>query len=354
MLHGWLLQLSIILGSLTGSSSLILQHTHNESLHAAEIFPPPLFAKPKQPEPHVSEDRVFIVVLGHGQEERSKGLTDTLWSFKRQLGRENFDCIVFVWNPHMKLPDVPPGCEIKVTPGVFMEYTRQIPEDRLRAAKYTYLMADDVTLDAPGHSPMDITQLRDLAAANCLDVLTPAQYGANYLFMKPNTTAGQGRMVQFSDWQGNLVTPTVVHMLRRLASSKITGCWSYDSLMFSALKTWTGRQPRLGIADELVVNVGHYALSETNATNTSYFTQISSSSEMSAHKVLQHPCGKITLNGTKIEHTAAFEQMGYWARHSGLADYRHTPAIGLLEPAGPASATKQRACASMLFPGELV
>eukprot|EP00971_Amphidinium_carterae_P131650 2607467-Amphidinium_carterae.1 len=73
---GWLLQLSIILGSLTGSSSLILQHTHNESLHAAEIFPPPLFAKPKQPEPHVSEDRVFIVVLGHGQEESNGSGTE--------------------------------------------------------------------------------------------------------------------------------------------------------------------------------------------------------------------------------------------------------------------------------------
>eukprot|EP00971_Amphidinium_carterae_P231544 4595255-Amphidinium_carterae.1 len=66
----------------------------------------------------------------------------------------------------MKLPDVPPGCEIKVTPGVFMHYTRLIPAARLKAAAYAYLMADDVTLDVPGRPPMDIVALRDLATAN--------------------------------------------------------------------------------------------------------------------------------------------------------------------------------------------
>mmetsp|Transcript_18430 Transcript_18430/g.33401 ORF Transcript_18430/g.33401 Transcript_18430/m.33401 type:complete len:354 (+) Transcript_18430:85-1146(+) len=352
MLHAGLVWLALLASLLTGCTSLSVKLEQDDSLTVADAFPPPLFAKPHRPTnvTPVSENRVLVVVLGHGQEDRSKGLSETLHSFYNQLGRENFDCLVFVWNTHMPLPDVPPGCEIKVTPGVFMEYTRKIPDDRLRAARYTYLMADDVTLDAPGYTPMDISKLRDLASTNCLDMLTPAQYGANYLFMKPNKTAGLGRLVQFSDWQGNLVTPTVVHMLRRLSSSNITGCWSYDSLLYSAMKTWTGREPRLGISDEMVVNVGHYALSETNASNSSLLAEVAANG---AHAVLHHPCGKITLNGTKIEHTAAFEQMGYWARHSGLADYRHTPALGPLLPPGSMQALPKKDCESVLFPGEL-
>eukprot|EP00971_Amphidinium_carterae_P269065 5337834-Amphidinium_carterae.1 len=49
---------------------------------------------------------------------------------------------------------------------------------------------------------MNIIKLRDLATANCLDVLSPAQFGANYGFLQPNNATTPGRLVEFIDWQG--------------------------------------------------------------------------------------------------------------------------------------------------------
>mmetsp|Transcript_23443 Transcript_23443/g.54143 ORF Transcript_23443/g.54143 Transcript_23443/m.54143 type:complete len:331 (-) Transcript_23443:43-1035(-) len=288
-------------------------------------------------------DRVFVVVLGHGQSSRSAGLSSTLQSFYRQLGAENFDCLVYVWNPRMPLPDVPPGCEIKVSPGVFMEYTPQIPEERLQAAKYAYLMADDVTLNVPGFSPMDISALRDMATANCLDVLTPAQYRANYDEMKPASDGtSPGHLVKFFEWQGNLVRPHIVHALARLASSNITGCWSYDSLLWDAIETWTGRTPRLGVADNMVVDIGEYSLSGKSAAE-------------SEHDLSRHPCGKIFVDNGKIFHDAAHDQVDYWYRLAGFEDrrsQRHRK-MGQLVNVGSRDAISAESCAAMLTTGVL-
>mmetsp|Transcript_31317 Transcript_31317/g.57404 ORF Transcript_31317/g.57404 Transcript_31317/m.57404 type:complete len:335 (-) Transcript_31317:72-1076(-) len=291
-----------------------------------------------------SGGRVLVVVLGHGQASRSAGLSSTLRSFRRQLGPENFDCLVYVWNMWMPLPDLPPGCEVKVTPGVFMEYTKLIPEERLQAAKYTYLMADDVTLNVPGFPPMDISQLRDMATANCLDVLTPAQFRANYDEMKPtsDTAAAPGHLVRFFEWQGNLVRPHIVHALARLAGSNITGCWSYDSLLWDAVEKWTGRTPRLGIADKMVVDIGEYSLSGKSAAE-------------SEHDLTKHPCGKIHVENGKIYHYAAHDQVDYWSQLEGFTDRRpqRHKKIGQLVNIGSPKAISPKSCASMLSPGVL-
>mmetsp|Transcript_53808 Transcript_53808/g.99461 ORF Transcript_53808/g.99461 Transcript_53808/m.99461 type:complete len:363 (-) Transcript_53808:37-1125(-) len=286
------------------------------------------------------EDRVLVVVLGHGQPERSVKMLSTLYDFYQQLGPDNFDCMVFVWNSHMVLPVLPPGCEIKVTPGVFMEYTSMIPEERLQAAKYAYIMADDVTLDAPGHFHMNISALRDLAVANCLDVLTPAHYHPNYKFLAPDENAGAGRMLQFLEFQATLVTPTMVHLLAKLASTKITGCWGYDALLYTAVQKWTGREPRLGIADEFVVNVG----AESMSGHRSEYT-----------KKVRHPCGKVDTKHGIIFHTAANDQMRYWIDHDGLEDYHkgHEASVGRLVAPGSPGTISRGACTHMLAPGEL-
>jgi len=253
------------------------------------------------------DGRVLVVVLGHGQAERAPGLTRTLQVFYEQLTPERFDCMVFVWNDKIKKPVVPRGCDVHISPGVFMEYTRQIPETKLLAAKYVYLMADDVTLDVPGRAPMNIASLLDLATANCLDVLTPAQYGANYEELQPNSATLPGRFVKFIDFQGSLLTPDAVRVLQRLSASNITGCWGYDSLMWSGLAQWTGRIPRIAIADDLVVNTGTAGVGAPHAE------------DFSEENLKRHPCGRIVVNmDGMIYHAAGADQIEYWRTCANL------------------------------------
>jgi len=285
-----------------------------------------------------NEKRVFVVVLGHGQVERSKGLSNTLYTFQRQLGAENFDCLVFVWNEKMPHPDVPPGCEIKVTPGVFMEYTRLIPEDRLQSAKYTYLMADDVTLDVPKY-PMNIADLRDMADANCLDVITAAHNNPHWSYRQLGKAPWSdqfrpGRLLMFIEWQGQLVTPTVVHLLQRLSSSHITGCWGYDSLLYTGLKKWTGRLPRIGIDDLMTINIGGLGVSAKES-----------------YPKDKHPCGKVSDNPKNLD---PGDQAKYWMRHAGLEDYHlhHSETLGNLVMPSRSHNTPQL-CKALQAPGTL-
>eukprot|EP00971_Amphidinium_carterae_P346521 6488021-Amphidinium_carterae.1 len=246
----------------------------------------------------------------------------------------------------MRLPDVPPGCEIKVTPGVFMEYTALIPEDRLQAARYAYLMADDVTLDVPNrNSSMDIAALRDVAAENCVDAITPAHYGSDrndvlYGVMKSKQHKRPGvvgRLLFFLEFQGVLVSPIIVHLLSRLASAGITGCWGYDSLLYSATKKWTGRLPRIGIADNMEINVGKKSLS-------------------SPERITDNPCGKVARdkNGN-IVHVSATDQIDHWLYKSGLVDYkaRQVTSIGDLKGAPPGRTKQKAECSRLLAPGDL-
>eukprot|EP00971_Amphidinium_carterae_P310153 6163228-Amphidinium_carterae.1 len=125
-------------------------------------------------------------------------------------------------------------------------------------------MADDISLDV-SKRPMDMIALRDMADANCLDVISAAHEHPHWSYpqLGPNVWASHnrpGRLVKFIEWQGQLVTPTVVHVLQRLATSNISGCWGYDSLLYSALRKWTRRTPRLGIADLMLINIGQESL----------------------------------------------------------------------------------------------
>eukprot|EP00971_Amphidinium_carterae_P230468 4573943-Amphidinium_carterae.1 len=145
--------------------------------------------------------------------------------------------------------------------------------------------------------------------------------------------------MHFVDFQGALLTPTIVHLLARLASPHITGCWGYDSLLYSAVEKWTGRAPRIGIADQLVVNMGLHNLSSLRADQD----------------VNDHPCGNVTnLNGY-IVHDAARDQVDYWHGKSGLQDNQGLQVLPseYLQVPHPGATKALAECSDLLAPGSL-
>eukprot|EP00971_Amphidinium_carterae_P271874 5395120-Amphidinium_carterae.1 len=187
---------------------------------------------------------------------------------------------------------------------------------------------------------MNITTLRDLANANCLDVLTPAHFHGNYDFLAPrDNNKDAGRMLQFLEFQAVLVTPPMVRLLAKLAAPKITGCWGYDSLLYSAVQKFTGREPRIGIADKLAVNCGS--------------TSLSNHDSVYGRKV-HHPCGKIERKHGMYFHAAGRDQVRYWTDR-GLADYTtgHQASVGRLVEPGHYGSISHDVCARMLTSGEL-
>mmetsp|Transcript_52594 Transcript_52594/g.125610 ORF Transcript_52594/g.125610 Transcript_52594/m.125610 type:complete len:379 (-) Transcript_52594:94-1230(-) len=298
-----------------------------------------------------SHSRVLIVVLGHGQPERSQGLQTSLNFLVAQYSSHpaDLDCMVFVWNSKMKVPKLPRKCTVSVKPGVFMTYLNDIPSSKLDAADYVWLMADDIVMSMPGQPPVNLPRLAELADANCLDVLAPAQaQGATYHVLKPHPEMAPGRFVRFIEWQAGLVSVNTLRMMARLTESNLTPCWGYDTMLWSALWKWTGRAPRLAVCDEMYIDDGVKTLTNLNASEAigRYGGQ---------QKIVKNPCGTTTVreDGT-LALTALEWQHDFWFDRGidVVKEYNEPISRGSLQQPSKASAgIFGRTCRSLSDPG---
>ena len=110
------------------------------------------------------------------------------------------------------------------------------------------------------------------------------------------------RWVNFIEWHGALLSPQAVSWLIRLSEPHITGCWGYDNLIYSAVKHWSGREPRLGVVDDMVMDIGNTGISSFSIA------------ERNAKRGMQeHACGRVSVSESgRVAHVAAQDMAKYW------------------------------------------